>query len=102
MKQKLEKLRLILDADFDPQGVSQAELIRNLNNVVSQAAKNGTLTGDTPATVESYGFKVLVRRGKRQSVKHCKKVRLPAQSSWPLLRHHYNGGNSSPTYETGC
>jgi len=65
---KLINLRLTLDVDFDPQGVSRDELIRNLNNVVSQAANNGTLTGDTPATVESYGFKVTKRRSVKKRI----------------------------------
>lgn len=59
---KLEKLRLILDVDINPQGTEFAALRENILDVVRQAVNNGTLTNDTPATVERYNFKVIQRR----------------------------------------
>ena len=47
-------LRLTLDVEFDPQGVSKTELIHNLHMVVRDAVNNGGLTCDSPATVEHY------------------------------------------------
>ena len=55
---KTKKFRLTLDVEFDPQGVGGVELRRHLIQVVRDAVNNGTLTGDTPATVEGYDFSV--------------------------------------------
>jgi len=63
---KLTKLRLTLDVDFDPQGMSTDDLKRNLTRVVHDATNNGTLTGDSPATVEKYNFKVTERRSVKE------------------------------------
>ncbi len=52
------KLRLVLNVEFDPQGETAGQLIRNLKQVVKDAANNGTLTGNSPATVEEYGYYV--------------------------------------------
>ena len=65
IKTPLVKLRLVLDVDIDPQGINTSYLKTNLNRVVWHAVNNGTLTGDTPATVELYKYKVTVRRNKR-------------------------------------
>jgi hypothetical protein len=59
---KLIKLRLTLDLDIDPQGETQEYLEGQLHRVVKDAASNGTFTGDGPATVELYNFKVTKRR----------------------------------------
>jgi hypothetical protein len=48
------KLRLTLDVEFDPQGMTVDRLKDHLYRVVRDATNNGTLTGDTPATVEHY------------------------------------------------
>jgi hypothetical protein len=48
------KLRLTLDVEFDPQGMTVDALKDNLYQVVKDATNNGTLTGETPATVEHY------------------------------------------------
>ena len=55
---KTLKFKVILNVEFDPQGTSPADLEHNLHQVVNNAVQNGTLTGDTPATVEEYKFSV--------------------------------------------
>ena len=50
--------RLTLDVEIDPCGVSPLDLKRNLFQVVKDAVNNGTLTGETPATVEKYSYTV--------------------------------------------
>lgn len=65
---KPTKLRLILDVDFDPQGVDRDTLVRQMHDVVNRAVNDGTLTGDTPATVESYNFKVIGRWAERKQL----------------------------------
>ena len=50
--------RLTLDVEFDPQGTTPADLKHNLFQVIKDAVNNGTLTGETPATVEGYTFSV--------------------------------------------
>jgi len=55
---KTVKYRLTLDVEFDPQGTQPAELRRHMMQVVNDAVNNGTLTGETPATVEGYDFSV--------------------------------------------
>ena len=55
---KTKKFRLKLDVEFDPQGTPSDILVRHLNQVVRDATNNGTLTGETPATVEKYEFSV--------------------------------------------
>ena len=55
---KTKKFRLTLDVTFDPQGVGGVELRRHLMQVVRDAVNNGTLSGETPATVEGYDFSV--------------------------------------------
>lgn len=56
MKEK--KFRLTLDVTFDPQGETVLDLKHRLTQVVRDAVNNGTLTGDSPATVEHYDFSV--------------------------------------------
>ncbi len=70
-------LRLILDVNFDPNGVDRDTLVRQMHDVVNRAVNDGTLTGETPATVEHYNFKVVKRRRKKRSVKKCKKCGSP-------------------------
>jgi len=65
---KLTKLRLTLDVDFDPQGLSTDELKANLRGIIHDAVNNGTLTGDSPATVEKYNFKVTERRSVKKPI----------------------------------
>lgn len=50
--------RLTLDVEFDPAGTDERDLKRNLHQVIRDAVNNGTLTGETPATVEKYSVKV--------------------------------------------
>lgn len=51
--------------EFDPQGDTVQELTSKLNQVVRDAVNNGTLTGDSPATVEKYDYKVEEVKPKR-------------------------------------
>ena len=48
---KLTKLRLTLNLDLNPQGESVNTLKYGLNRVIQTAIDNGTLTGETEATV---------------------------------------------------
>ena len=66
---KLTKLRLTLNLDLNPQGESVNTLKYGLNRVIQTAIDNGTLTGETEATVEHYSFTVTERRKKKHSVK---------------------------------
>ena len=50
--------RLKLDVTFDPQGETADQLARRMTQVVKDAVNNGTLTGESPATVEAYDFSV--------------------------------------------
>lgn len=55
---KTIKYRLTIEVEFDPAGTEETDLKHNLNRVVKDALNNGTLTGETPATVEGYSFKI--------------------------------------------
>jgi hypothetical protein len=65
---KLTKLRLTLNVDLDPQGESVNTLKHHLTRVIRAAIDNGTVTGESEATVEDYSFTVTERRGKKHSV----------------------------------
>jgi hypothetical protein len=93
---KLEKLRLILDVDFDPQGVSTSDLKQRLHQVVQDATNNGTLTGDLPATVEKYNYTVTVRRPKRSA--NPKRIHTPC----PHCGREENGKWFSPCPSDDC
>jgi hypothetical protein len=56
---KTKKFRLVLNVEFDPQGETTADLQHRLFQVVRDAVNNGTLTGDSGATVEHYAFSVI-------------------------------------------
>jgi len=84
MKNKFLKLRLTLDVDLDPQGVSRKDLEYQLRQVITEASINGTLTGETAATVERYSVTITGRRPRKKkknltpflpfdTIKHCKK-----------------------------
>ncbi len=47
-----------MDVEFDPAGTEEVDLKHNLNQVVKDALNNGTLTGETPATVEAYHVRI--------------------------------------------
>jgi hypothetical protein len=55
---KTLKYRLTLDVEFDPQGTDPRDLEHNLYQVVRDAVNNGTLSGETSATVEEYDYSV--------------------------------------------
>ena len=52
------KLRLTLDVEFNPIGETLPVLKMNMGQVVADAVNNGTLTGESPATVENYSWNV--------------------------------------------
>ena len=53
-------LRLIVDVIYDPSGVSTQELKGLLEAIIPRAAGDGLLTGETPATVDTYYANVSV------------------------------------------
>lgn len=55
--------RLTLDVTIDPQGVDAAEFRHRIKQIVKDAAGNGTITGETPATVLSYRYAVQQTNG---------------------------------------
>lgn len=62
--------RLTLDVEFDPQGTSSSELKANLFRAINDALDNGTLTGETPATVENYTYSVKRIDGQTEVEQH--------------------------------
>jgi hypothetical protein len=67
---KHRHFRLTLDVEIDPQGETVHDLTRRMHQVVRDAVNNGTLTVDSPATVENY----------RYSVDYC----AYHMTSWPV------------------
>jgi hypothetical protein len=55
---KTVKYRLTLNVEIDPCGTPTDVLEHNLNQVIQDAVNNGTLTGETEATVEHYAYSV--------------------------------------------
>jgi hypothetical protein len=51
------KLRLILDVDYEPNGVPKEDLVLMLESVARQAS-HGLLTQDTPAEVNEWDYRV--------------------------------------------
>ena len=60
-KQELTKLRLILEVDYIPNGVSENALKEMLLAIADKAAADGLMTGETPAEVELW-YKRVERR----------------------------------------
>jgi len=56
MKNKV--FRLTLFVTIDPQGESDKDIERRLAQVVRDAVNNGTLTGDSPSTVENWSCEI--------------------------------------------
>ena len=81
---KLTHLRLVLDVKFDPQGVTTKGLKHHVHQVIRDAVNNGTLTGDTPATVEWYDYSVkevgLRRYPKKVVIAHARKMNTKANA----------------------
>lgn len=69
---KLKHFQLILNVSIDPQGETTLNLDRQLHRVVSNAVNNGLLTGNTPATVETYNYTIKQVRSVKKK-KPCKK-----------------------------
>jgi hypothetical protein len=55
---KLKHFRLILNVKIDPQGETKEAIEDRMGRIVMDALNNGTLTGDSPSTVEWYDFKI--------------------------------------------
>jgi hypothetical protein len=51
-------MRLVLDVDYDPNGVPDQVLADMLHGVVRAATNHGWLTGGTPAEVDGYTARV--------------------------------------------
>ncbi len=82
MRPKL-KYQLVLNVEFDPQGTTPAELEANLHQVIKDSVNNGTLTGETPATVEHYDYSVkrkLNRYPKKVVIAHARKMNTKANA----------------------
>ena len=65
---KLKHFRLVLNVSIDPQGETTLNLDRQLHRVVSNAVNNGLLTGNTPATVETYDYSIKQVRSVKKSI----------------------------------
>lgn len=64
---KTVNLQLVLNVKYKPSGQSISQLRDGLTRMVNNGMSNGVLTGDSPATVETYNFKIAVpkKKGKR-------------------------------------
>lgn len=95
---KTHKFRLILDVEIDPQGVPPVDLKHNLHQVVRDAMNNGTLTGETPATVELYNYSVKEvrprKKGRRCSISVSKNMRHMGNCKNLATHKVYNTGTS--------
>lgn len=84
MSRKHLEYQLVLNVSFDPQGTTPAELERNLHQVIRDSVNNGTLTGETPATVEHYDYSVkqrtLRRYPKKVVIAHARKMNTKANA----------------------
>lgn len=83
MSRKYLSYQLVLNVEFDPQGTTPAELEANLHQVVRDSVNNGTLTGETPATVETYNYSVtrkLNRYPKKVVIAHARKMNTKANA----------------------
>ena len=56
------KLRLVLDVDYDPNGVGKDELEGMLYSIADHAANVGLMSGETPATVNMWQARVEERK----------------------------------------
>ena len=52
------KRRIIIDIDFDPNGVDEEDIDRGLDYAVGHLADEGWLTGPTAAEVDSWTYTV--------------------------------------------
>ena len=59
MSERLEKFTLILQVVIDPAGETSTAMADRIRDVARHAVNNGTLTGDSPSTVEYYEFQVI-------------------------------------------
>jgi len=61
MKPERIKLRLILDVDYELNGVTPTDAMAMLKNIAHRAADDGLMTFDTASTVESWDAHIEVR-----------------------------------------
>jgi acyl carrier protein len=52
------RFQLVVDVEYDPNGVDPDVLQHNLTHMVDTAVGNGALTGETAATVENWHYNV--------------------------------------------
>lgn len=57
MNEKL-KLRLVLDVEYEPNGVSERHLRGQLEFMVENAMSNGLVTGETDAEIENWDMRI--------------------------------------------
>ena len=81
MKIKTTKLRLILDVEFALNGESVKSLKHCLENVIYDAYDNGTLAGETLATVERMNCSVEEIEENKATEKVCKRCGTPLTKS---------------------
>jgi len=60
------KLRLVIDVTYQLNGVGIEELERRLHFIATYAASNGLFTGESPAEVKTWGWKVLRPTAKKK------------------------------------
>lgn len=65
MKNKPLKVRLVLRATIDPRGESVTDIQHRFEQVVRDAVSNGTLTGDSPATLKRHDYYVEIVKPKK-------------------------------------
>jgi len=58
MKDGNIRLRMVVEVEYAPNGETEAALKERLSRIVQDAAGDGHMTGDGPATVEEWSAKV--------------------------------------------
>jgi len=71
---KLIKLRLILDVDYKPNGMTTAELAAHLRTIVTDASSNGFTRGSNAEIQGTYEYKITERKPKRKPISAESKI----------------------------
>lgn len=53
------RIKLVLTVDYDPNGVNDAELRRQLDSMIARAVGNGELTGESAAIVDTWHVEIV-------------------------------------------
>lgn len=69
MKQTLERLTLTLDVTINPHGETRVNLMDSLAEVARRGVNDGTLLGDSEATLERFKITVKARKPKTRTIK---------------------------------